>query len=544
MMTVETEIQNETIPRIQQLPPLLANQIAAGEVIERPASVLKELLENSIDAGSTQIDVWVERSGVRLIKVRDNGSGIEKEDLQLAIAQHATSKIHQLEDLEGISSLGFRGEALASVAAVSKLTIASKTKESESGWTLAGKPIAHPQGTTIEMQELFYNTPARRKFLKAEKTEMLQIESLFKKMALSHFEVGFSLNINGKLSKNYPKCSKLDQFAYEKRVIQVCGQAFVKNAHFINAKGNGLRLWGWLGNPKAAKAHRDNQYFYVNRRMVKDKVINHAVRQAYLEHCELGRHPEYVLFLDLPCESVDVNVHPTKFEVRFREARQVHEFLLSGLQQGLGKTISFLPISPSLSISPNPAFRKGGQAPLTPLLSGAFLRYFLIKNQFLIVEKSENIILIDIALAQKQIIYNKLMSDFEVGNIPSKPLLVPKSYTVGKHAENAALHQKKLEQIGFFITQSGPQQVMVRKIQKILDQVDLDNLILIVLKNSEKETKELLRLIAEQSTQSYQWPDEAIQGLLNKIENLSETVKKQFQKTLSYESLKNLIYSS
>ncbi len=329
--------------RIRQLSKLIANQIAAGEVVERPASVLKELLENSCDAGSDQINIFVERGGVTLIKIQDNGHGIYKEDLPLAVAQHATSKIETVDDLNNIASLGFRGEALASISSVSKLQLISKPIDQDMGWNIkmedAEQPIitpaAHNQGTTVVVEELFYNTPARRKFLRAERTEFNHLEEVFKRIALSQFHIGFIFSNNDKVLKKLPICNSQDDMA--KRVEKICGRNMVAQSLYIDAEQNGVRLKGWLGLPQFARAQADLQYFFINNRIVKDKVINHAVRAIYNEFCEPGRYPFYCLYLELDTSALDVNVHPTKHEVRFREARVIHQFLTSILKQALSK---------------------------------------------------------------------------------------------------------------------------------------------------------------------------------------------------------------
>lgn len=328
--------------RIQLLSPRLANQIAAGEVVERPASVIKEILENSLDAGSNKIDVEVEQGGVKLMRIRDNGSGIEKDDLALALSRHATSKIKVLEDLEAVGSLGFRGEALASISSVSRLTLTSRQEEQSNAWQVQTEgrdmqaqlePAAHPQGTTVEVKDLFFNTPARRKFLKTEKTEFRHLDEVVKRLALSRFDVAFQLRHNGKVIHQLRQAdSELEQ---ERRVASICGSAFIDNAlkADVVAEASGLRLWGWVGLPTFSRSQADLQYFFVNGRMIRDKVVTHAVRQAYADVLYHGRHPAYVLYLELDPALVDVNVHPTKHEVRFRESRLVHDFLFRTLHR-------------------------------------------------------------------------------------------------------------------------------------------------------------------------------------------------------------------
>lgn len=328
--------------KIQLLSPRLANQIAAGEVVERPASVIKELLENSLDAGADRIQIDIEQGGAKLIRVRDNGSGVVREDLTLALSRHATSKIVTLDDLEGVSTLGFRGEALASIASVSRLMLTSAVAGQEMAWSAisAGRemavevsPAAHPQGTTVEVRDLFFNTPARRKFLRTEKTEFGRIEDVVRKLALSHFDVGITLRHNQKAVHNFqPATGQLEQ---ERRVAGVCGSAFMSQALPVVAERSGMRLSGWLGLPTFSRSQADLQYFYVNGRNIRDRVIAHAVRQAYQDVLMHGRHPAFVLYLDLDPAAVDVNVHPTKHEVRFRDSRAVHDFLYQSIHRAV-----------------------------------------------------------------------------------------------------------------------------------------------------------------------------------------------------------------
>lgn len=327
---------------IKKLSPRLANQIAAGEVVERPASVVKELIENSIDAGATQVDIEVESGGIKLMRVRDNGSGVAKEDLPLALSRHATSKIHILDDLEAVGSLGFRGEALASISSVARLAMTSNNGIEDCGWvaktegrdmqaTLA--PAAHPQGTTVEVRDLFFNTPARRKFLRTEKTEYNRIEDNLKKQALSRFDLGFSLKNNNRVVHSWrPAQSSAEK---ERRVAQICGPAFIENALSVDIEHTGIRLWGWVALPTFSRSQADLQHFYVNGRAIKDKLVSHAIRQAYQDVLYHGRHPAFVLYLELDPASVDVNVHPTKHEVRFRDNRLVHDFLFRSLHKVL-----------------------------------------------------------------------------------------------------------------------------------------------------------------------------------------------------------------
>ncbi|GGK27632.1 DNA mismatch repair endonuclease MutL [Aliivibrio fischeri] len=330
---------------IQILPARLANQIAAGEVVERPASVVKELVENSIDAGATRIDIDIEKGGSKLIRIRDNGSGIPKDELTLALSRHATSKITSLDDLEAIVSLGFRGEALASISSVSRLTLTSRTVAQEEAWSAYAegremnvklKPAAHPIGTTIDVVDLFFNTPARRKFLRADKTEFTHIDELLKRIALSRLDVTINLRHNGKMVRQYRAAQTKPQI--EKRLAAVCGANFLQHALEVELEHGELKFHGWISSPEGARAQGDIQYCYVNGRMMKDKLINHAIRQGYESSLPANQYAAYILFIEINPHDVDVNVHPAKHEVRFHQARLVHDFIyqaiFGALQQG------------------------------------------------------------------------------------------------------------------------------------------------------------------------------------------------------------------
>lgn len=330
--------------KIKLLSPRLANQIAAGEVVERPSSVIKELLENSLDAGATRLEIDVEEGGIKLMRVRDNGSGIDKDDLPLALSRHATSKIYELDDLEAVATLGFRGEALASISSVARLALISSTNDDSAGWQVVAEgrdmetqisPAPHPRGTTVEVRDLFFNTPARRKFLRTDKTEYTHLEDVVKRLALSRFDVAFNLRHNGRAIYSWRAGdSQLEQ---ERRVAQVCGPAFMENAVHIDIERGPLRLWGWVAQPTFSRSQADLQHFYVNGRAIRDKLVSHAVRQAYQDVLYHGRHPAFVLYLELDPSTVDVNVHPTKHEVRFRDNRSVHDFIYSSLHHALAK---------------------------------------------------------------------------------------------------------------------------------------------------------------------------------------------------------------
>ena len=332
--------------RIHLLSPRLANQIAAGEVVERPANIIKELVENSLDAGSTRIEIDVEQGGIKLLRIRDDGHGIPKDDLPLALSRHATSKISTLDDLEAVSSLGFRGEALASISSVSRLTMTSATApeegEAEQAWQVevegremaaSVKPAAHPQGTTLEVRDLFFNTPARRKFLRTEKTEFNHVDEYFKRLALSRYDVAFSLRHNQKVIHSLrPATRGIDK---EKRVAALLGPKFINAALHIDSEAAGLGLTGWVGLPTFSRSQADMQYFFVNGRVVRDRLVAHAIKQAYRDVLYHGRQPAFVLYLTVDPALVDVNVHPTKHEVRFRDGRLVHDYLFRTLHKAL-----------------------------------------------------------------------------------------------------------------------------------------------------------------------------------------------------------------
>ena len=327
---------------IKILSPQLANQIAAGEVVERPASVVKELVENSLDAGANKIQIDIENGGANLIRIRDNGCGIPKEELSLALARHATSKIADLDDLEAILSLGFRGEALASISSVSRLTLTSRTAEQTEAWQVYAqgrdmettiKPASHPVGTTVEVANLFFNTPARRKFLRTDKTEFAHIDEVIRRIALTKFNTAFTLTHNGKIIRQYRPAEALNQQL--KRVAAICGDDFVKNALRIDWKHDDLHLSGWVATPNFSRTQNDLSYCYINGRMVRDKVISHAIRQAYAQYLSNDAYPAFVLFIDLNPHDVDVNVHPTKHEVRFHQQRLIHDFIYEGISHAL-----------------------------------------------------------------------------------------------------------------------------------------------------------------------------------------------------------------
>jgi DNA mismatch repair protein MutL len=517
--------------RIHPLPTQLVNQIAAGEVVERPSSVVKELVENSFDAGAGHIHIEIEQGGIRLIKIRDDGCGIVKDDLPLALSRHATSKIASLQDLEQVASMGFRGEALPSISSVSRLTLISRTAASDCAWRVAAdgseqdfapQPDPHPPGTTIEVRDLFYNTPARRKFLKTEKTEFNHIETLLQRMALSRFDIGLTLVHNQKeIFKLKPALSEAQQI---QRVASLCGHAFVDNAVSIDFAAAGLQLTGWVGLPTFSRSQQDMQFFYVNRRLIKDKLVAHAVKQAYQDVLFHGRHPVFVLYLTLDPTLVDVNAHPAKLEVRFREGRLVHDFLFSALHRSLADlrpghpdlTIHTLPEVSHPPLPPTVAATGGGTAAVyqpppakqsqLPLQVEEQLRHYAqlaaeplpiptavdaeaggapplgyaiahLHNIFILSETRTGIILVDAHAAHERVTYERLKQQYQQGTVASQPLLLPiKLSTSLAEADLAEQAQAIFLALGFDINRFGPETIVLRAVPALLRHTDVETL--------------------------------------------------------------------
>lgn len=523
--------------RIHSLPIQLVNQIAAGEVVERPASVVKELVENCFDAGARQIAIEIEQGGARLIKIRDDGCGIVKEDLPLALSRHATSKIATLQDLEQVASMGFRGEALPSISSVARLTLISRTTGAECAWCVTAdgseqnfdpQPDPHPQGTTVDVRDLFYNTPARRKFLKTEKTEFAHIETLIKRMALSRFNIGFKLIHNQKEVLNL-KPAATDS-AQEQRIAGICGSAFIENSVKIDFAASGLQLTGWVGLPTFSRSQQDMQFFYVNDRLIRDKLVSHAVKQAYQDVLFHGRHPVFVLFLTLDPKLVDVNAHPAKLEVRFREGRLVHDFLFTALHRSLadirpeqsagriGDAVSLqsvaeietqtqkrpdidqksfhnqrppqqtsLPLTVAETIKAyaslypeEPPVQKQPQQPLpapedTPQLGYAIAH---LHNIYILAETPKGIILVDAHAAHERVTYERLKQQYQQGAVPSQPLLLPIKINVSSaEADLAEQEHEFFSSLGFELNRSGPETIMLRSTPALLGNVDKETLI-------------------------------------------------------------------
>lgn len=535
--------------RIHILSPRLANQIAAGEVVERPASVVKELLENALDAGSSQVDIEVEAGGTKLIRIRDNGCGIEQDDLTLALSRHATSKIDTLDDLEAVSTLGFRGEALASIASVSRLTLTSNAG-SDQAWQAVSEgrdmqthvqPAAHPQGTTLEVRDLFFNTPARRKFLRTEKTEFNHLLEVFKRQALSRKDVALSIRHNGRVIHQLRRCqSQRDQ---EQRIASLCGPAFMESAVFIEVEASGMRLYGWIGLPSFSRSQADLQYFFVNGRVIKDKLVAHAVRQAYRDVMYHDRYAAFVLYFELDPAAVDVNVHPTKHEVRFRDSRLVHDFLFRSIHRSLadvrpqdhmqqdgdeqanpfapqtqagqfGQTVEnpapieqqnmtlHQPVSggnmgsasyaPSAPVSPgavqetmatyNHFADTAQQTPQMPAEDGVIppLGYAVaqLHGVYILSQAENGMIIVDMHAAHERIVYERMKAARDEQGIRSQPLLVPESVAVSqKEADFAEQHQDLFLQLGFELQRAGEESLMVRQVPVLLNKANVEQLL-------------------------------------------------------------------
>ena len=530
------------MPRIRLLSSRLANQIAAGEVVERPASVAKEVLENSLDAGATRVEIDVESGGAKLIRVRDNGSGIPAEDMCLALARHATSKIASLEDLERVGSLGFRGEALASIGSVSRLTLTSNACEHGSEGSSAAcegrdmevqlKPAPHPRGTTVEVRDLFFNTPARRKFLRTEKTEFNHLEEIVKRLALSRFDVAFTLRHNDKVVHSLKAAT--EQSARQRRVAAVCGPAFMEQAIAIESEAPPYRLSGWVGLPTFSRSQADLQYFFVNGRVIRDRLVAHAVKQAYRDVLYHGRHPAFVLYLELDPAQVDVNVHPTKHEVRFRDGRAVHNFIFSSLHRALaevrpgqeagreqqftqslatddGMTIDMatgeIRSQNALAWGAPGAGRQGVSArafgPYAPTAAqvGEQLRGYArlhglpaevsaeevpplgyalaqLKGVYILAENALGLVLVDMHAAHERITYERLKAARDATGIRSQPLLVPQAVAVSqREVQIAVQHSALFQRLGMEVEEGGEESLVIRQIPVALRDSNVEQLV-------------------------------------------------------------------
>ncbi len=534
---------------IHLLPDLLISQIAAGEVIERPAAALKEIVENSLDAGAGEVRVDLEEGGIRLMRVADDGAGIAPDDLPLALARHATSKIGSLEELERVASLGFRGEALASIAAVARLTLTSRAPGEAHAWVIAAQdgrvqppePAALARGTVVEVRDLFFNTPARRKFLKTPATEYGHCEEALRRLALAHPETAFELRHNAKVVWRVPAQNGAA------RILALLGEAFGQAARSLDAPAGDLRLTGMLSLPAYSRAGADSQYLYVNGRFVRDKLLNHAVREAYRDVLHHQRFPAYALFLELPPEGVDVNVHPAKTEVRFRQGQAVHQFVFHALQQALGRQrgesvpdreVSPAPVGgrfegldsrfrgndaseagrpgapawgqtrmPLHAAEPTayyrmvsnaladdtPPFAKGGLGGISPPVGSSPetadippLGYALAQLQgiYILAENAQGLIVVDMHAAHERIVYERLKADMDAHAVASQPLLIPLVFAataleMGSVEENAAT----LAAMGFEIAPVSPTHLALRALPALLAQADAEHLVRELLKD-------------------------------------------------------------
>ena len=532
--------------RIHLLSPRLANQIAAGEVVERPANIIKELVENSMDAGATQVDVEAEQGGVKLLRVRDNGHGIDKDDLSLALSRHATSKITTLDDLEAVGTMGFRGEALASISSVSRLTLTSRAEGGDEAWQVSAegrdmqaeiRPAAHPTGTTVEARDLFFNTPARRKFLRTEKTEFSHLEETLKKLALSRYDVAFSLRHNNRtIHALRPAPRTIDR---EKRIATLLSPQFIDNSVHIDVEAAGLHIEGWVGLPTFSRSQADMQYFFVNGRAVRDKLVVHAIKQAYRDVLYHGRHPAFVLYLWLDPRLVDVNVHPTKHEVRFRDGRLVHDFIFRSLHRALGDV---RPDQPTAALTPAPSqvvsgteagefqgqsrldwqpsvvaspasFQPGGYASgvaesrPTGAEVASQLRSFEQMTQplrepvplpesneqdmpplgfavaqlhgiYILAQNAQGLVVVDMHAAHERITYERLKVAVDDQGVQSQPLLVPVTLSVSeREADAAEQYAEDFRQLGVELARVGPENIMIRQIPVLLQQAEVPQLI-------------------------------------------------------------------
>jgi DNA mismatch repair protein MutL len=504
---------------IRELPLHLVNQIAAGEVVERPASVVKELLENSLDAGASRIDVDVEAGGTRLIRVRDDGVGIPAGELSLALARHATSKIETLEDLSRIASLGFRGEALPSIASVSRLRLVSTERGRSSAYAIdcdggtfgAVTPAAHPDGTTLEVRDLFFNTPARRRFLRAERTELQHLRAVVERIALSRFATGFRFSHNRRPVFDLPPANT--RAAQEERIARIAGEEFIAGALHLEREDAGLRLSGWISRPTYSRGQPDLQHFFLNGRAIRDKLIAGALRQAYRDVLYHGRYPACVLFLEIDPERVDVNAHPAKQEVRFRDPGAVHDFVRRSVEAALASTrpggatgMADIPATPASAAElsaprqlaarlalPSPAVRDAiasyakpgggtsGGAPDEAATAGAPpLGYAVaqLHGVYILAQTARGLAIIDAHAAHERVTYERLKRQASESGIPSQPLLMPQPVRVSA-AEVALVAETGavLQALGFEIDAGGDETLIVRAVPAIAAGADVARLV-------------------------------------------------------------------
>ncbi len=490
---------------IQQLPSHLINQIAAGEVVERPASVVKELIENSLDAGARAVHIDIMAGGQKLIRVRDDGRGIVKSELALALSRHATSKISSLDDLQAVASLGFRGEALPSIASVARLTLCSRTEEAGSAWKVeaeggevsAPQPAAHPQGTTVEVHDLFYNTPARRRFLRTERTEFRHIEKWVRRLALSRPEIAFTLTHNQRTVLQSAGGGTTD--AQRQRVAKICGDAFADQCIYIERETEGIALSGWLALPTYHRSQPDMQYWFVNGRSVTDKTLAHAARHAYRDVLFHGRYPAYILNLTLDPASVDANAHPAKHEVRFRDSRRVHGVVTQAIEVALKDTRPGGHNVVPIPLTRESVFHQRSMPlPSAPASSGvreALAHYRSLAESvteipplgyavaqlagvYILAENKDGLVIVDMHAAHERITYEKLKRGFDDRGLVRQPLLVPETISVAE-SEADLIEQSGavLAELGLVVDRAGPTSVTVREVPVLLKDSDVGSLL-------------------------------------------------------------------
>jgi DNA mismatch repair protein MutL len=496
---------------IQQLPNHLINQIAAGEVVERPASVVKELVENSLDAGAHSVHIDIQAGGQKLIRIRDNGGGIGRDELALALSRHATSKISSLDDLEAVASLGFRGEALPSIASVARLTLSSATAGSDSAWQVEAdngvisepRPAAHPQGTTVEVHDLFYNTPARRRFLRTERTEFGHIEKWIRRLALSRQDVAFTLTHNRRSVMQLPAAQTEEDRL--QRLARICGEAFADQAVSLSLETEGVALTGWIGLPTYNRSQPDMQYWFVNGRSISDKTLSHAARHAYRDVLFHGRYPAYVLSITMDPATVDANAHPAKHEIRFRDGRRIHGIVSQSVAAALSETrpgghaagpapmlhshaqmqrAMPLPGAVRETLATYQAFSAQGSAAAVdinrepseiPPLGYAVAQ---IGGVFVLAENANGLVIVDMHAAHERILYEKLKTGFDDKAVVRQPLLVPTSVAVAQsEADMVEQSTDVFENLGLIIDRAGPTSLVIREVPALLRNADAETLL-------------------------------------------------------------------
>ncbi|OIM99226.1 hypothetical protein BFR57_01215 [Idiomarina sp. MD25a] len=547
---------------IKQLPVELANQIAAGEVVERPASIVKELIENALDADASQLIIDIEAGGAKRIRIRDNGSGIPHDELALALSRHATSKIADIDDLEAITSLGFRGEALASISSVSRLRLVSKPSAQSEAWQAwaEGKdmqvkiePASHPDGTTVDIQDVFYNTPARRKFLRTDKTEFGHIDEVIKRIALSRWDVEITVNHNGKRVRHYPAVREQQQTHLRRRLAKVCGSAFAQDALYFQQQAHDIQIEGWLAAPEQCRHQGDVQYSFVNGRMMKDKLINHAIRQAYETYLTAERVPTFAIYLSLPADQVDVNVHPAKHEVRFHQQRQVHDFILQTVKQLLfnhsqtqvqtedieqyDTHSTETPLYPSQTHTANHQYQRPQESvqrlsapdltaressvvktvsntqglgasilPNAVQLDGDVRQWRVVdvfKGRFALIRRDEQAAWLDLVGVQRKILAPQIQQQFQQG-MAGQPLLVEQKINLS----DTSWQKKQVLQYSELLAQCGVkfywqgQALIVEQMPSMLRRKHIANSVLQLLSACEQGTDEIIALLADAAAES------------------------------------------